>query len=49
MNDRCDVLLELALVSFSVTKQLIQSSNYHPFQFLLIDGPRVAFMSYQKG
>ena len=45
MNDRCGVLLELALVSFPVAQQLVQGSNYNPLQFQLIDGPRMASFS----
>ena len=44
MNDHCDVLLELALVSFPVAQQLVQGGNYNPLQLQLIDGPRMAFM-----
>lgn len=44
MNDSCNVLLELALVSFPVAQQLVQGGNYNPLQLQLIDGPRVAFM-----
>lgn len=49
MNDRCDVLLELALVSFPVAQQLVQGSNYNPLQFQLIDGPRIFKISFRNG
>lgn len=48
MNDRCGVLLELALVSFPVAQQLVQGGNYNSLQLQLIDGPRMAFMYFRQ-
>lgn len=41
----CNVLLELRLVGGLITKERVNAPNYHIFQYRLIDGSCVAFLT----
>lgn len=44
-DDGCDVLLELILVSFPITQQLVQGGNHSLLQIQLVDRSRMTFQT----